>query len=160
MALLRQLNYTLRLATTRSTRLNLSNLCIVQPLKMTSWISTLTSPFRSATQSYPKYISAEEAKGIDEELMGEHGAFSLDQVSPRLPSPPLSRDEADGYLNVADGVGGTGMRFGSHETLSPRTCTASRRERNQAETNEREDSRLLWTWESRWRWLGRCETPL
>ncbi|GAA6009281.1 hypothetical protein JCM11491_004255 [Sporobolomyces phaffii] len=49
---------------------------------MSSWLSTLASPFRGSNPSsgYPKYISAEEAKGIDDELMGPDGAFSLDQL--------------------------------------------------------------------------------
>ncbi|GAA5946431.1 hypothetical protein JCM3765_000238 [Sporobolomyces pararoseus] len=49
---------------------------------MSSWLSTLTSPFRgsSGLSDYPKFISAEEAKGIDEQLMGPEGAFSIDQL--------------------------------------------------------------------------------
>jgi hypothetical protein len=58
---------------------------------MTSWLTALASPFwgSSNASSYPKYISAEEAKSIDEELMGPGGAFSLDQV--RLPFSPSLR---------------------------------------------------------------------
>jgi len=93
---------------------------------MSSWISTLTSPFRSATTSYPKYISAEEAKGIDEELMGEHGAFSLDQVTDSPSSPSLTPDQAKHSRCTADGTSWIGLRFSSHESLSSRTCTASR----------------------------------
>lgn len=63
---------------------------------MSSWLSTLTSPFRgsSGLSDYPKFISAEEAKGIDEQLMGEEGAFSIDQVR-SLSSRLLRSDHAD-----------------------------------------------------------------
>ncbi|GAA5849654.1 hypothetical protein JCM3766R1_003315 [Sporobolomyces carnicolor] len=49
---------------------------------MSSWLSSLVSPFRgsSTPTSYPRFISAQDAKAIDEDLMGPDGAFSLDQL--------------------------------------------------------------------------------
>lgn len=43
------------------------------------------NPFSSSTPARPsvKYLTADEAKAIDAELMGEDGAFSLDQVRAR-----------------------------------------------------------------------------
>ncbi|GAA5903168.1 hypothetical protein JCM5296_003359 [Sporobolomyces johnsonii] len=47
---------------------------------MASWISSIASSFQSPAPKEPKYLTAQEAKDIDRELMGPDGAFSLDQL--------------------------------------------------------------------------------
>lgn len=53
---------------------------------------SIFNPFASAAAPPPaiKFLSADEAKAIDAELMGPEGAFSLDQVRSFLPFPTLS----------------------------------------------------------------------
>ncbi|GAA5953295.1 hypothetical protein JCM21900_004476 [Sporobolomyces salmonicolor] len=47
---------------------------------MASWISSIASSFQNPAPKEPKYLTAQEAKDIDRELMGPEGAFSLDQL--------------------------------------------------------------------------------
>lgn len=51
------------------------------------------NPFSRSAQpgTSLKYITADEAKAIDQDLMGEDGAFSLDQVRLHLPTATPSR---------------------------------------------------------------------
>ncbi|GAA6034848.1 hypothetical protein JCM8097_009330 [Rhodosporidiobolus ruineniae] len=47
---------------------------------MASFISSIASKLYNPAPQQPKYLTAEEAQNIDKELMGEEGAFSLDQL--------------------------------------------------------------------------------
>ncbi|GAA6000493.1 hypothetical protein JCM10207_008037 [Rhodosporidiobolus poonsookiae] len=47
---------------------------------MASFISSIASKLYNPAPRQPAYLTAEEAQAIDKELMGEDGAFSLDQL--------------------------------------------------------------------------------
>lgn len=196
--------------------------------------NSLTSPNAMASYLWGladtgiKYLTAEEAKAIDADLMGEDGAFSLDQVGSPLfkaawaevgscrragllregrevgvagktawvPVELVKRRQSHGSVRTASASGTTGgghqphwaasahrvpfslraraltPRYAAHGTcralgrpsplhhLPPRPRTPPRRERRQAEADERARARVLWTGEPGWRWARRGEAPV
>lgn len=59
---------------------------------MAALLKSLKGALTAQSQSFPRYISAAEAVEIDQWLMGEDGAFSIDQVRVIPPESPLLLD--------------------------------------------------------------------